>query len=99
MGRYLELARQSLRCRCESATAPEQDTSDAPAIRDAPPIAGGPAGAGHAPPHEIPDGWAVRSWIDRLRYLAGVCMNPTRADELAEWADGLECWADQIPLD
>ena len=28
--------------------------------------------------------------LDRLRYLAGICVNPRRAAELTEWADGLE---------
>ena len=39
---------------------------------------------------DVPFGWAVASWIDRLRFLARVCIHPGRAAELCEWADGLE---------
>ena len=39
---------------------------------------------------DVPFGWAVASWIDRLRFLARVCIHPCRAAELCEWADGLE---------
>ena len=39
---------------------------------------------------DVPFGWSVVSWIDRLRYLARACVHPQRAMELREWADGLE---------
>ena len=39
---------------------------------------------------EVPDGWERPAWIDRLRYLASVCVNPRRKLELEEWASGLE---------
>ena len=38
----------------------------------------------------VPAGWTVASWVDRLRYMARVCMHPKRAAELTEWADALE---------
>jgi hypothetical protein len=51
------------------------------ALRDADPV---------ADPYEVPAGWTRRSWIERLRFLARVCVNPRRSAELTEWADGLE---------
>ena len=60
---------------------------------------GGRTGDGMAPSARVADstnvpaGWTVASWRDRLRYLAGVCMNPARAAELREWADALDSYA------
>ena len=39
--------------------------------------------------YDVPAGWTPQGWAARLRYLAGVCTYPTRAAELAEWADGV----------
>ena len=40
--------------------------------------------------YDVPRGWTPAAWVDRLRYLAGVCMHPGRAAELREWAEGVE---------
>ena len=40
--------------------------------------------------YEVPAGWTSRAWVERLRYLAGICILPTRAAELYEWAEGVE---------
>lgn len=41
---------------------------------------------------QIPAGWSVAGWIDRLRYLARLCAehDPDRAARLVDWADELE---------
>ena len=44
---------------------------------------------------DVPFGWSVASWVDRLRYLARACILPQRAMELREWADGLQHELDQ----
>lgn len=38
----------------------------------------------------IPDGWTRQGWIERLRYMAGVCIHPERAAELRAQAAALE---------
>ena len=39
---------------------------------------------------QVPDGWSRESWVSRLRFLAAICVEPIRARELSEWADGLD---------
>ncbi len=39
---------------------------------------------------DVPDGWDRAAWIDRLRFLARICINPRRKLELEQWAEGLE---------
>ena len=38
----------------------------------------------------VPDGWSARTWLERLRYLVGVCDNETRRQDLTRWAERVE---------
>ena len=68
---------------------PTSSASQAPAQPVVNPATGVPAPR-RVGGFDVPFCWTVASWIDRLRYLAHVCIHPRRAAELREWADGLE---------
>lgn len=43
-------------------------------------------------PPDVPEGWQPRCWVERLRYLAAICIHPQRSQELWEWAHAVERW-------
>ena len=49
--------------------------------------------------YETSDGWTRPDWIERLRYLAGICIHAGRAQELREWADGLDALPKEVNCD
>jgi len=65
------------------------EQSDSDSARPSHPGTGASSPA-DASPFEVPNGWDRPAWIDRLRYLASVCINPRRKLELEQWAEGLE---------
>ena len=62
------------------------NTSDRVTPASPPPMSGAEAIA----QAYIPDGWTRTAWVDRLRYMATICMHTNRTRELNEWADRIE---------
>ena len=45
---------------------------------------------------EVPGGWTLECWIERLLYMATACIHAKRAAELSVWADGLDAVSREI---